>query len=112
MFRELNFPENEIYAYYKSGGLFPCDLNIDLTSEADIKEFNSLCSDCIFKTMKDKIYKRKSSLSTMSVVMTSLFPYFTISFFYDISPYFCFTLSSFSSIGFCATAKNVTVAAA
>jgi len=42
LFRELGFPENKIYAYYKSDGLFPCDLNIDLLSEVEIEEYLSL----------------------------------------------------------------------
>jgi len=44
LFRESNFPENKIYAYYKSNGLFPCDENIELLSEKDIEVFESLCN--------------------------------------------------------------------
>ncbi|MDR0839469.1 MAG: DUF5677 domain-containing protein [Oscillospiraceae bacterium] len=50
LFRKIGFPENKIYAYYKSDGLFPCDLNVDLLPETEIKEFSSLCKeydDCI-----------------------------------------------------------------
>lgn len=44
-FRELGFPEEKIYAYYKSDGLFPCDVNIELLSQKDLEEFKSLCDE-------------------------------------------------------------------
>lgn len=45
MFRKLGFPENKIYAYYKSDGLFPCDINIDLLPQTEIEEFQLLCKE-------------------------------------------------------------------
>jgi len=42
LLRKLGFPEEEIYAYYKSNGLLPCDSNMDLLSETDLKEFREL----------------------------------------------------------------------
>ncbi|WIV13641.1 SEC-C domain-containing protein [Proteiniborus sp. MB09-C3] len=45
LFRELGFQENHIYAYYKSDGLLPCDINTDLLSQSDIEEFESLCKE-------------------------------------------------------------------
>lgn len=45
LFRELGFQENHIYAYYKSDGLLPCDINTDLLSQSDIEEFEALCKE-------------------------------------------------------------------
>ncbi len=45
LFKKLHLPENIIYAYYKSDGLFPCDLNIDLLPEVEREEFANLCSE-------------------------------------------------------------------
>lgn len=45
LFRGLGFSEEKIYAYYKSGGLFPCELNIDLLSETELEEFRELCDE-------------------------------------------------------------------
>ena len=45
LFRKLEFPENKIYAYYMSDGLFPCDQNLDVLSDSDLEEFSNLCSE-------------------------------------------------------------------
>lgn len=45
LLRELNVPEHQIYAYYHSDGLFPCEINLDLLAETDLKEYKDLCSE-------------------------------------------------------------------
>lgn len=44
-FRQLGIDERRIYAYYKSDGLIPCDLNVDLLSQKDLQEYESLCKE-------------------------------------------------------------------
>ena len=43
-FRQEGIPERNIYAYYKSDGLFPCSTNVDLLPEREIQEYISLCN--------------------------------------------------------------------
>jgi hypothetical protein len=43
LFRQLGIDERLIYAYYKSDGLIPCDVNIDLLSQKELKEYKALC---------------------------------------------------------------------
>ena len=44
-FRQSGIPERNIYAYYKSDGLLPCSINVDLLPETDIQEYNALCEE-------------------------------------------------------------------
>lgn len=43
--RQVGIPESNIYAYYKSDGLFPCDINIKLLPQKEIQEYESLCEE-------------------------------------------------------------------
>lgn len=45
MLRQIGVEENKIYAYYKSDGLMPNSLNIDLIAEKDIQEYSDLCRE-------------------------------------------------------------------
>lgn len=45
MFRQLGIDERKIYAYYKSDGLIPCDLNVDLLSQKELQEYEDLCKE-------------------------------------------------------------------
>lgn len=44
-FRNAGIPENKIYAYYKTDGLIPCELNEDIMPEKDIEEFKFYCEE-------------------------------------------------------------------
>jgi len=43
--RKIGIPDDTIYAYYQSDGLLPCDQNIDLLSEVELKEYKALCEE-------------------------------------------------------------------
>lgn len=45
MFRQMRIDERKIYAYYKSDGLIPCDLNVDLLSQKELQEYEALCKE-------------------------------------------------------------------
>jgi hypothetical protein len=45
MFRQLGIDERKIYAYYKSDGLIPYDLNINLLTQKDLQEYEALCKE-------------------------------------------------------------------
>lgn len=45
MFREMGIEEKKIYAYYKTNGLIPCEQNLNLLSDEDLKEYEALCNE-------------------------------------------------------------------
>lgn len=45
MFRQLGIDERKIYVYYKSDGLIPCDLNVNLLSQKELQEYEALCKE-------------------------------------------------------------------
>ncbi|MBR0413821.1 MAG: SEC-C domain-containing protein [Clostridia bacterium] len=70
-FRQEGVPEREIYAYYKSDGLLPCNTNIDLLPEKEIQEYKTLCNEfdkAMEPTQEQSINAVKFVLLTNSII--------------------------------------------
>lgn len=63
-FREVGIAENKIYAYFKTDGLIPCELNEDIMPEKDIEEFASYCKEY------DRLISEKNENSMNSLQYT------------------------------------------